>query len=53
MRNDCSIVRDILPLYIENMVSEETKAFVEEHLASCADWPARGGENEKAHRVRS
>lgn len=37
MRNDCSIVRDILPLYIENMVSEETKTFVEEHLASCAD----------------
>lgn len=37
MKNDCNIIRDILPLYIENMVSEETKGFVEEHLTLCAD----------------
>ena len=24
MKNECSIVRDILPLYLENMVSDET-----------------------------
>lgn len=35
MKNKCSIVRDILPLYYEKMVSEETAAFVEEHLAVC------------------
>lgn len=35
MRNDCNIVRDLLPLYIENMVSEDTAAFIKEHLANC------------------
>jgi hypothetical protein len=37
MKNDCSVVRDILPLYIENMVSDETAAFVREHLESCPE----------------
>lgn len=32
---NCNIVKDILPLYIENVVSEDTKAFVEEHLQNC------------------
>lgn len=36
MRNDCSIVRDLLPLYMENMVSEDTAAFIKEHLADCS-----------------
>lgn len=37
MRNDCSIVRDILPLYIEDMVSDDTASFVDEHLKSCSE----------------
>lgn len=35
MKNECSIVRDVLPLYLENMVSGETACFVKEHLESC------------------
>ncbi len=35
MKNECSVVRDILPLYLENMVSDETGAFVKEHLKDC------------------
>ena len=35
MKNECSIIRDILPLYVENMVSEDTAEFVKEHLESC------------------
>ena len=35
MKNECNIVRDILPLYVEDMVSEETAKFVKEHLAEC------------------
>lgn len=35
MRNECSIIRDILPLYTENMVSPDTVSYVEEHLKSC------------------
>ncbi len=37
MKKECSIVRDVLPLYLENMVSEGTKIFVEEHLENCSD----------------
>lgn len=35
MRNECNIIRDLLPLYAENMVSSDTAAFVEEHLKHC------------------
>ena len=31
----CPIVRDLLPLYAENMVSAETREAVEAHLESC------------------
>lgn len=40
MKNECSIVRDVLPLYFENMVREETAAFVREHLKTCAECAA-------------
>ena len=35
MKQECSIVRDLLPLYVEDMVSPETAEFVGEHLKSC------------------
>ncbi len=31
----CEVIQDLLPLYVEHMSSEATKALVEEHLASC------------------
>ena len=37
MKNNCNIIRDILPLYIENMISDDTRAFVDEHIAECAE----------------
>ena len=37
MKNECMIVRDLLPLYVEDLVSDETRAFVEQHLAGCED----------------
>lgn len=36
MKNECSIIRDLLPLYAEKMTSQDTDAFVEEHLRTCA-----------------
>ena len=36
MKNECSIVRDLLPLYFENMVSTETAQYVKAHLQECA-----------------
>ena len=40
MKNECSIVRDILPLYFENMVSEDTADFVRTHLGNCPECTA-------------
>lgn len=35
MRNECSIIKDLLPLYAEEMVSDDTAAFIAEHLKGC------------------
>jgi hypothetical protein len=35
MNNECKIVSDLLPLYIEDMVCEETAEFVKNHLSEC------------------
>lgn len=35
MKISCNIIRDILPLYAEDMVSMDTKELVEEHLGKC------------------
>ena len=40
MKNECSVVRDILPLYLENMVSEETAESIKEHLENCPECAA-------------
>lgn len=35
MRNKCNIIRDLLPLYVEDMVSADSASFVNEHLSEC------------------
>lgn len=35
MKVSCNVIRDILPLYVENMASDDTRRIVEEHTASC------------------
>lgn len=35
MKISCDIIRDILPLYAENMVSQPTREMVDEHLSEC------------------
>lgn len=37
MKDECSIVRDLLPLYAEGMLSEDSAAFVKEHLDTCEE----------------
>lgn len=36
MDETCGIVRDLLPLYTEDLLRPESKAYVEAHLASCS-----------------
>ena len=35
MKVTCNVIRDILPLYVENMASADTRKMVEEHTGSC------------------
>lgn len=35
--NDCDIVLELLPLYLDGKTGEESNAFVREHLAGCAE----------------
>ena len=35
--NECKIVQDLLPLYAENLVSPETKTFVDSHCECCGE----------------
>lgn len=35
MNISCNVIRDILPLYAEDMVCDETKKLVDEHLCGC------------------
>ena len=40
MKTECSVVRDLLPLYIEDMVSTETAQYINEHLKNCNECQA-------------
>lgn len=37
MKYSCGIIRDLLPLYIDGVCSEESKKAMEEHLSECSD----------------
>ena len=37
VNNKCQIVRDLLPLYQDNVCSEESRRMVDEHLKDCKD----------------
>lgn len=34
--NDCDIVLELLPLYLDGKTCEESNAYVKEHLAACS-----------------
>ena len=36
MNISCNVMDDLLPLYAENMVSQDTADLVRDHLAACA-----------------
>ena len=40
MEISCNVIRDLLPLYAENMVSEDSKRIVEQHICDCKDCSA-------------
>ena len=41
MNLPCAVVRDLLPVYAENMVEAETAEYIKEHLAGCRECQKR------------
>ena len=37
MKTDCNVIRDLLPLYADEVCSDESRVLVDEHLAECAE----------------
>lgn len=37
MKCKCAVIKDLLPLYVDDIVSEESREVVKEHLTTCAD----------------
>lgn len=37
MKTNCSVIRDLLPLYAEKLTGEESNALIREHLAECEE----------------
>ena len=37
MNKDCGIVRDLMPLVIDDVAGDESKEFVETHLTACEE----------------
>ncbi|MBE5966115.1 MAG: zf-HC2 domain-containing protein [Lachnospiraceae bacterium] len=35
MKITCNVIKDLLPLYVENIASDDTRILVEEHINSC------------------
>ena len=48
MIDRCNLIKDILPLYIEDMVSADTREFVSKHLEHCAECHAEFERMQKA-----
>jgi hypothetical protein len=48
MKLPCAVVRDLLPLYAEDLTEEETKKIVGEHLESCTECRQRLAEIDTA-----
>ena len=51
MNITCNIIRDLLPLYAEDMVSEDSRALVDEHLCTCDSCTKELAELKKAPKV--
>ena len=51
MEISCDIIRDLLPLYAEDLVSEDSRKLVDEHLCTCDFCPRQLGILKKAAQI--
>ena len=36
-KNDCNVVRDLMPLVLDRVASDESREIVEEHITACGE----------------
>ena len=53
MKITCNVIEDLLPLYIDDMVSEDSRQLVEEHLKECASCRKMLDEMKKENQLRT
>ena len=53
MKITCNIIEDLLPLYIDDMVSEDSRQLVEEHLKECVACRKKLDEMKKENQLRT
>ena len=41
-KNDCNVIRDLMPLVLDRVASDESRALVEEHMNSCEECRKQG-----------
>ena len=51
MKNSCDVARDLLPLYVEGLASQDSAGLLEEHLAECEGCRARKREMEQPEQL--
>ena len=47
MKISCNIIEDLLPLYVDEAASEDSRQLVEEHLKGCPSCRKNAGRNKK------
>lgn len=53
MKTDCCVIRDLLPLYAEDLVSDETAVYIRLHLQDCQDCNAEYEQMQKEESDRA
>jgi competence protein ComGC len=51
MKITCNIIKDVLPLYVENMLSDDSRIMVEEHIEQCQECKAYFNEMRTSHEI--
>lgn len=51
MKISCNVIRDILPLYVEDLASEDTMKLVDDHLCECDSCTRELGVLKKVHMI--
>ncbi len=53
MKITCDVIQDLMPSYIDGILSEDSRALVEEHMGTCQECRKNVGDHERRAGKRS